>query len=237
MNRTRLATIGTICGAVSVLALAGTAHAHVTVTPDEATQGGYTTLSFKVPNERDDASTIQLEVTFDPEHPLPSVMPQPVPGWDIEVETAPLDEPLEVHGSEINEAPSKITWSGGEIEPGTFQQFPVSMGSLPESEDQLVFKAVQTYDSDEVVRWIEEPSDDGTEPEHPAPVLQLTPAAQEGAGAPEAAGQDGGEAAADTENSAADSSDTTARVLGGIGIAVGAVGVAFGVLAGRRRSA
>ncbi|MCH0538845.1 YcnI family protein [Streptomyces sp. MUM 203J] len=234
----------------SVLLLSPSAYAHVSVQPQgAAAKGGYATVNFKVPNERDNASTVKLEVTLPTDHPLASVMPQAVPGWKVEVERAELKKPLELHGKKITEAPSKITWTadGAKIEPGRFQQFPVSLGRLPEDTDQLVFKALQTYDNDEVVRWIEEPKEGGEEPDSPAPVLKLAAAAEGHHGAADA----GAKAAADsgrTEKSdagtgtkgvaaAADASDTTARVLGIVGILVGAAGVAFGVLAGRRRSA
>ncbi|WP_062209565.1 YcnI family protein [Streptomyces sp. NBRC 109706] len=238
-----------LAGTAGLFALAVPAQAHVGLDPSEVEQGGYTVINVKVPNERDNASTVEVELHLDPEYPLTSVMPQPVPGWDVEVETVELDEPLESHGNQITEVPSVITWSGGEIAPGTFQQFPLSLGRLPDTTDQLVLKAIQTYDNDEVVRWIDEPTDDGSEPESPAPVLRLTPASGDdghGAGdetADETAAETDdapGESAA-TEQAAADDdgskADTTARVLGGIGIAVGVAGVAFGVLAGRRRSA
>ncbi|MDT0342058.1 YcnI family copper-binding membrane protein [Streptomyces litchfieldiae] len=246
MNRTRLAVSAAV-SAAAVLTLAGPAAAHVTVDPNEAEQGGYTTLNVRVPNERDNASTIGLEIHLDPEHPIASVRTQPVPGWDVEVETAELAEPVEVHGSEITEAPSVIRWTGGEIPPGTFQQFPLSVGPLPEDTDQLFFKAIQTYDNDEVVRWIEEPVEGEAEPEHPAAVLSLAPAEGGGHGGDDAASGDTEETdttAETTENAASettadadsDASDTTARVLAGVGIAVGVAGVAFGVLAGRRRT-
>lgn len=148
----------------------------MTVQPQgEAAKGGYATVNFKVPNERDGASTVKLEVTLDRDHPLASVMPQPVPGWTVKVEKTRLATPLDLHGKKITEAPSKITWtaSGSKIEPGQFQQFPVSLGRLPENTDRLVFKALQTYDNKEVVRWIEEPR--GTEPDSPRPSSNSPP--------------------------------------------------------------
>ncbi len=137
-----------------------------------------------MPNERDDASTVKLEVNLPTDHPLASVMPQPVPGWKVKVTKTKLDKPLEMHGEKINEAPSKITWTadGKGVEPGQFQQFPVSVGQLPEDADQLVFKALQTYDNKEVVRWIEPAKEGGPEPENPAPVLKLTAATGDGHG-------------------------------------------------------
>ncbi|GAA2486507.1 YcnI family protein [Streptomyces gobitricini] len=225
----------------SVVLLSGSAFAHVSVEPQgEAAKGGYATVNFKVPNERDNASTVKLEVALPAEHPLASVSTQPVPGWKAEVTKAKLDKPLEVHGKKITEAATKITWTatGSKIAPGEFQQFTVSLGRLPENADRLVFKALQTYDNKEVVRWIEVPEDGAPEPQTPAPVLKLSAATDDHHGGATAAGTDDkGHGAQEKAAATAGSGDTTARVLGVVGILVGAAGVAFGVLAGRRRSA
>lgn len=243
MNVSRIALVGGVA-ASTVLLLAGTASAHVSVQPQgEAAKGGYATVNFKVPNERDDASTVKLEVNFPTDHPLASVSPQPVAGWKIEVTKSKLAEPLDVHGKKINEAVSKVTWTadGKGIEPGFFQQFPLSVGQLPEDADQLVFKALQTYSNKEVVRWIEEPTEGGEEPESPAPVLALTaPAADaHGSAADDKSGdtEKAKETTASSDDASSSNSDGTARVLGIVGIVVGIAGVGFGVLAGRRRSA
>ncbi|MFJ1787589.1 YcnI family protein [Streptomyces anulatus] len=248
MKLSRIALAGGVA-ASTVLLIAGPAAAHVSVQPvGEAAKGGYATLNFKVPNERDQASTVKLEVNFPADHPLSSVTPQAVPGWKIDITKSKLDKPLEVHGKKITEAVSKVTWTAdeGEIAPGYFQQFPVSVGALPEDADQLVFKAIQTYDNKEVVRWIEEPAAGGEEPDSPAPVLKLTAAAEDHhGGAADDAKKADDHKAADTDASSeksstvasSSSSDTTARTLGIIGIVIGVGGIAFGVLAGRRRSA
>ncbi|MFF8609982.1 YcnI family protein [Streptomyces sp. NPDC015346] len=258
MNVSRIAVVGGIALS-SVVLLSGTAFAHVSVQPQgEAAKGGYATVNVKVPNERDNASTVKVEINFPTDHPLASVMPQPVPGWKSEVTKAKLAKPLELHGKKINEAVSKVTWTadGSKIGPGQFQQFPLSLGRLPEDTDQLVLKAIQTYDNNEVVRWIEETKEGAAEPQNPAPVLKLSAATDDhhGGGATktdEKAGQEEDlkeekghshtEAAGSDSDSDSDSdsgaSDTTARVLGIVGILVGVAGVAFGVLAGRRRSA
>ncbi|MEV5932447.1 YcnI family protein [Streptomyces sp. NPDC052079] len=247
MKASRIAAAGAVAG-VTVLAVSSPALAHVSVQPEgQAAKGGYATVGFKVPNERDDASTTKLEVTFPTDHPLASVMPQPVEGWDVKVTTSKLDKPLEMHGKKINEAVSKVTWTakGDGIEPGFFQKFPVSVGTLPEDADELVFKALQTYSDKEVVRWIEVPQEGQEEPEHPAPVLALSEASGDhhGASGDDKASDD----TAQAENASAETTgasdeadsggtDTTARVLGVVGIVVGAAGVAYGVLAGRRRT-
>ncbi|MFB9461336.1 YcnI family copper-binding membrane protein [Streptomyces cinereospinus] len=248
MKASRLAAAGAVA-ASAVVVLSAPAFAHVSVEPEgTAAQGAYAVVGFRVPNERDNASTTRLEISFPAEHPLSSVMPEPVPGWEIKVTKSTLDKPIEAHGRQITEAVSKVTWTadGTGIQPGYFQKFPVSVGALPEDADELVFKAVQTYSNDEVVRWIEVPQEGQEEPENPAPVLELS-AAEDGhhgsAGSSDAADSaeepaaDASAAAGTTTEAAepADSTDTTARVLGVVGIVVGAAGVAYGVLAGRRR--
>ena len=90
------------------------------------------------------------------------------------------------------------------------------MGPLPES-GQMIFKALQTYSDGTVVRWIDEPSTDGTEPESPAPVLKIVPAA--------AAGSDSAAAATGPTAVAEPASDSSGS--SGFGIA----GLVAGVLA------
>ncbi|CQR63130.1 YcnI family protein [Streptomyces leeuwenhoekii] len=242
MKVSRIAAAGAVAG-TAVLALSAPAFAHVTVQPEgEAAKGGYAVVNFKVPNERDNASTTKVEVSFPGDHPLASVMPQPVQGWDIKVTKSTLDKPIESHGRKITEAVSKVTWTadGDGIEPGFFQKFPVSVGALPEDTDQLVFKAIQTYSNKEVVRWIEVPQEGQEEPESPAPVLELSEAEDDHAhgasgASSEEASDDTAPAAEASASGSSDTTDTTARVLGIVGIVVGAAGVAYGVLAGRRR--
>ncbi|WP_327344788.1 YcnI family protein [Streptomyces europaeiscabiei] len=246
MKASRIAAVGALAGS-AVLLLSGPAFAHVSVAAEgTAAKGGYATVNFKVPNERDDATTTKLEVNFPTDHPLASAQPEAIPGWKIKVTKAKLDKPAELHGEQIDEAVSKITWTatGDGIAAGFFQKFPVSMGQLPENTDELVFKAIQTYSNKEVVRWIEVPKDGEEEPENPAPVLALSAASEDhhgssGASTASDESEDADDAkAASNETAAApaDTSDTTARVLGIVGIVVGAAGVAYGVLAGRRRT-
>ena len=55
-----------------VLAVAAPADAHVTVNPNTATPGGYTKVTFRVPNETDNADTTKLEVAFPADQPIAS---------------------------------------------------------------------------------------------------------------------------------------------------------------------
>ncbi|MEU6073434.1 YcnI family protein [Micromonospora sp. NPDC047074] len=165
--------------ATAVFGFAAPASAHVTVNPQEATQGGYGRFAFRVPNESDTASTTKLEVVFPENAPVGSVSTMPVPGWTVAVEKRKVDPPIEVHGSQLTEAVAKLTWTAAPnagVKPGEFQEFPVSMGPLPQV-DTMIFKTLQTYSDGNVQRWIDEPLPGGEEPESPAPVLTLAAAA------------------------------------------------------------
>lgn len=240
--RGRAAVVAALAGG-AVLLSAVPAFAHVTVQPNTAAQGSYTTVSFKVPNEEDSASTVKLEVNLPVDHPIASVSIQPVPGWTAKVTTSKLTTPLKTDDGSVDQAVTKITWTGGTIAPGQFQQFPVSLGPLPGDATALPFKALQTYSNGDIVRWIDLPQAGQPEPEHPAPTLKLTAAAgADGAATPAATATGAAAPAPGTRVGtafaapSADSSDGTARALGVAGIVIGVIGVGFGVLAGRRRT-
>ncbi|GGR72027.1 hypothetical protein GCM10010169_14940 [Micromonospora fulviviridis] len=212
--------------ATAVLGLAGPASAHVTVNPKEATQGGYGRFAFRVPNESDTASTTKVEVNLPENAPVGSVSTMPVPGWTVAVEKRKVDPPIEVHGSQLTEAVSKLTWTAapnGGVKPGEFQEFPVSMGPLPQA-DRMVFKVLQTYSDGNVSRWIEEPTPGGEEPENPAPVLTLTAASASASPAASAPA-----AAADDDDDDADTGAATA--FGVAGLVAGLAGLVLGGLA------
>ena len=216
-------------GTIGALVFSGAALAHVTVNPNTATQGGYTRVAFRVPTESDSASTVKLEVVLPEDAPVASVSTQPVPGWTAAVERRTLASPIEVHGSEVTEVVSKITWTASPaaaIKPGEFQEFPVSMGPLPEV-DQMVFKALQTYSDGEIVRWIDEPAAAGAEePESPAPVLRLTAASSDEPAS--------GPSVAASSSSTSSSSSGAALGVGIAGLVLGAGGLVLGGLAFQR---
>lgn len=235
----RLVGAAGLTALVGLVVAAPMASAHVTPDPAEAPRGGYATVRFRVPNEEADASTTQVEINFPTDTPLAFVAVEPVPGWQYETETTQLDEPVDSEVGQITEAVSAVTFSGGEIRPGEFQEFAVQLGPLPSEGDHVVFPTLQTYDNGEVVRWIDPPAEGGGEPESPAPALTLTDA--EGQGGGEAAsGQDGptAEPTEATEGAATDDDVSAATTVGVVGIVVGALGLAtavFAMVTNRRR--
>lgn len=212
--------------AVGGLLLAGPVSAHITVDPSEAEQGGYAKLTFRVPNEKETA-TSAVEIVFDEKAPIPVARTKPMAGWTAEVTKRPLEKPIKVHGSDVNEAIASVKWTaeaGSEIQNGQFQEFEISVGPLPET-DQVVFKALQTYADGEVVRWIDEPTDGGEEPENPAPVLTLVKGSGDGHGT--ASSTHSGDA---TDTASKDDVDT-AKTWGMIGAGLGLLGVIAAVVA------
>jgi uncharacterized protein len=230
-----------VVAGLAIVVTAPLASAHVTVNPGEAPKGGFAKLAFRVPNERDDAGTTSVEVNLPQDHPIPNVSVRPKDGWTYQVETRTLDQPLEGdEGEETTEVVSKITWTGGVIQPGQFDEFEVSVGPLPDDADQIMFPTLQTYQGGEVVRWIDEPLPSGEEPEHPAPLLTLVDAPDEhGGSGDEAAGADGEQAAESggvtVENAATQDDVDSANTLAIIGIVVGALGLLVGGVALIRR--
>jgi uncharacterized protein YcnI len=227
-----------LAAGAALLLPATSALAHVTVNPPQATQGSYAKLAFRVPNERDGVNTTKVEVNFPVDHPIASVSVRPHPGWTYTVDRTKLTTPIKSDDGEISEAVTKITWTGGAIKPGEFDEFEVSVGPLPDDVDSLTFEALQTYSDGQIVRWIDEAAPGAAEPDHPAPVLTLTKAtASDGAAATTsttapAQQAQGGEVAA--KNGVSKSDVNRANVFGLLGLAFGALGFAT-ALAGRRR--
>jgi periplasmic copper chaperone A len=226
---------------VVLAAGAGAASAHVRVSSGDAAPGGFGELTFRVPNESDTASTVGLRVQIPADTPLASVSVKPVPGWTATTTTGPVDPPVEVHGTEVTEAVSEITWTadpGAGIAPGQYQTFSISAGPIPEV-DEITFPAIQTYDDGTEQAWIEPTVEGQEEPESPAPVLALAGSADPAHGG----GTDTASAETSTdvdEAAAAETSDesglaVTALVVGALGLLAGVAGLAL-ALASRRRS-
>jgi uncharacterized protein len=173
----RLSRPAAALAASALLLLAVPASAHVRVTSTSTTQGAYAVLTFRVPTEGT-SPTERFEVLFPTADPIASVKVEPKLGWAYRVTTSKAPRGLRDEHGRVQTFVSRITWAsaGRGIKPGEFDEFRVAAGPLPEVR-RLVFGAVQTYKSGDVVRWVEtEPGSD-----HPAPVLLLAPPRTESA--------------------------------------------------------
>jgi periplasmic copper chaperone A len=162
------------------LVFAGIASAHVKVSGIDAVQGGSGVITFRVPSESDTASTTGLLITFPSSTPFTEVDTQPKAGWTAKVITRPLAKPEhnddgDLIKSYVYQVDFRATSKAAGIPPGQFDMFNLSVGPFPKAAS-MSFAALQTYSDGSTVNW-DEQSANGAEPEHPAPVLQLAPAA------------------------------------------------------------
>ena len=164
--KARLTLIATIAG--SALALTGAAQAHVTVHPNALPSGTFTVINVNVPNEKDNAGTVKIDVQF-PDGVYTASLPA-MSGWKGRIITKKLDKPVEIEkGFTVNTRVDRVIFSGGRIGPGHFLSFPISILSPKAKAGMLVtFKALQTYSNGQVVRWIGAPS-----AEDPAPQVLI----------------------------------------------------------------
>jgi uncharacterized protein len=142
---------------------------------------------------------------------------------------------------ETPQAISSITWhinsAVSAIPPGGYDLFTVRVSKLPDT-DALTFKALQTYGSGEVVRWIDEAAPGTAEPEHPAPILHLTAATSDDKSMPMSMPMGGmtmttSPMAGGMQMAMGPSRDDTVNTALGLGIA----GLFFGLVAGTLGSA
>lgn len=213
----------------SALAAPAVASAHVTVNPKAVPAEAFTVLDVRVPNERDDASTVKVEVQMPPG--IVGVSYEPTPGWTTKVAKAKLDTPIQTPDGPITEAVSTVTWTGtgsgeGKIGPGQFRDFPISLQIPGQAGDVLTFKALQTYSGGEVVRWIGSPDSD-----EPAPTVTVSAASgdEQTTTAPAAPVAQ----ASDDDTGSSDGLAIAAIVVGAIGLLAGLAAL----MTARRRSA
>jgi periplasmic copper chaperone A len=156
----RIRTLGAGLAAGILLAVPATAGAHVTVHPNAVPADGYTVLNLVVPNEEADANTTKVEVQLPPG--FASVSTEPVAGWKVATTESKLATPVKTDDGEITTQVDTITWTadGKGLPPGGFQRFPISVHIPNTPGKPLTFKALQTYSSGEVVRWIGAPGSD-----------------------------------------------------------------------------
>ena len=200
---------------LTLLAIAGAlvgvpaASAHVTVNPNEAAADSFSRFAIRVPNELPNADTTKVVVRLP--KGLFFVSFQPKPGWKRTVTMEKLDPPVELEGEMQTERVATVTWEGGKIAPGEFDEFGMS-AKVPDAPGQtLAFPANQTYSNGEVERWIGAPDS-----ETPAPRVTLGPKEAEGATATTAE-----PASAATAATASDGDDdsSTEKLALGFGIA------------------
>jgi uncharacterized protein YcnI len=174
--RRAVAVVGLVFG--TLVLMAAPAWAHVTVAPESAPRGATDVqITFRVPSE-EASPTTKIEIALPTDPPLVGVLAQPVPGWTPKVTTQHLSKPIQTDDGPVSDIVSDVTWTADNAASGVqadnYQGFNILAGALPDSGDQVVFKAVQTYANGNIVRWVDPVTEGGPEAEHPTPILKLS---------------------------------------------------------------
>lgn len=156
-TRFRLLTISALAG-VGVLALAAPALAHVEVSADKTTVGA-TDVTLKFNGEAENpGGGIQSERV---------VLPTGIAPSSVTLVKAPA-------GWKFTQNSDGFTVAGKALKIGTDAVWSVKIAKLPDGQNTLDFKTLETYGNADVSRWIEIQQPGQAEPDNPAPQLKLT---------------------------------------------------------------
>jgi periplasmic copper chaperone A len=208
-----------------VLAAPLAASAHVTVSPEAGTAGGYSVLTFAFSHGCDGSPTTQLAI--DVPDGIASLAPEIEPGWTIERVGAEAGIPTQL-----------IYTPDAPIESGLRAALNVQVSFAEDAAGEtLAFPVVQTC-AEGQTDWVEIP-EAGQDPhalDAPAPVVTVGAAEEDGGHDHASADAASGEQASDAHASPADGSvtDVLPVVLGGVALALGLGALVASVIALRR---
>ena len=201
---------------LAMLALAGPAFAHVTVSAPGAVRGGSDQeITFRVPVEKK-VNTVGLTVALPVSTPIVSVDVAAMPGWISTTKTVKLAKPIATDDGSFSTVVSQIDWraTAGGLRPGEYGEFTLLAGQLPDA-PSIAFKALQRYADGSTVAWNQVAAPGSSaEPANPAPVLTLT--ASSTAAAPRA-----------TSKSSTSNTGPVVLSIVALVVAAGALGVAY----------
>jgi periplasmic copper chaperone A len=166
----------------SLLALTGTAQAHITLDQPEAPAGSSYRAVFKVGHGCEGgAATKEIVVTL-PEGLLQGAKPMPKPGWTLTTKRRPLRAPVESHGKPVTDELAEVRWTAdGEanVLPDAWYDEFILRATLPATPGDLAFAVRQVCTQGEW-NWAELPTAANPRPRAPAVRLKVTPARVEG---------------------------------------------------------
>jgi hypothetical protein len=104
----------------------------VTISPTYVEADTTSTIRFETPNERPPHATVSLVIDAPPGVAFSAA--DPPPGWKVDVQT------------------TQVRWSGGHIEGRRTVAFPIRVLARTRAGNET-FRAVQSYDDGQQVRW------------------------------------------------------------------------------------
>ncbi len=158
------------------LGVAAPALSHVTIEQREATIGGPTKVTFRVPHGCENQPTVTVRVLI-PEGFI-AAKPMPKPGWTLEVSQGDYAKPHDYfHNVKLSKGTKEISWKGN-LPNDYYDEFVlsgfVSRDFKPDA--MLYFPVIQECPSG-AHRWIEVPAagQGGSDLKEPAPGIKLVP--------------------------------------------------------------
>lgn len=166
----------TLAPVLGLAITASVAHAHVSIEQQNVPAGSTTKLTLRVPHGCDGSATHTVTVTL-PEG-IYAVKPMPKPGWDLATTIGSYDTPYDNHGTEMTEGVREVTWSGGHLEDGWYDEFTLRGAVGPNvAPGTLVVPVTQVCDKGSIA-WSAAEGEEG----EPAPTLSVVAASGEGHG-------------------------------------------------------
>ncbi|MGE6740097.1 copper chaperone PCu(A)C [Allorhizobium pseudoryzae] len=171
-----------LMSSLSLVAMTGSALAHVTLVNGTAKPESYTVVQLQVPHGCAGKPTNEVRVT------LPDgfygAKPQPKAGWDLEIIKGDYAKPYDNHGTKVSSGPVEIRWKNGNLPDDNYDVF-AFQGKIAGVADgaSLAFRTIQLC-GDLTEKW-DEVAAPGTDPhslKDPAPLLKI---ASDGKPAPE----------------------------------------------------
>ncbi len=159
--------------ALLLCAGAAAAPAHVVLETKSAEAGSSYKAVLRVGHGCDGAPVTELVVDIPPG--VRGAKPMLKPGWRIDIERAPLAQPITSHGKRVTEDVTRVRFSGGRVPEGFYDEF-VIVATLPEQAGTVYWKLSQVCDPGRI-DWHEVPAP-GQAPRElmaPAAALVITP--------------------------------------------------------------
>jgi hypothetical protein len=136
------------------------AHVEATVSPGAQAGAGPVTVAFAAEAESPSAGIASVKTQ----------LPAGMPPQDVSLATGPS-------GWALTPTPDGFEVGGAPLQPGTDADFTISIRQLPADRTELPFKTLVRYTDGTEDAWIEEPTPDNPDPEDPAPIITVAPAA------------------------------------------------------------
>lgn len=152
----RLALFATTVS-IGVIAVGGTALAHIHPDPSQAQAGDTVTVGFTVEHGCDGSPTVEIEMRL--ADGIVEATPEPLDGWDESIDQ-------EDDGSVV------VTFTGGPLDPDSEGTFEITMTLPPTPDSTIYFPFVQHCEVGEI-RWIGIPDESGDDLDEPAPAMDL----------------------------------------------------------------